>query len=57
MTATDTINVTTGRGNASAINDDRGNSHSLTTVPLDTNVETNSVSTANAQYYYLKGNG
>ena len=26
-------------------------------VPLDTGHETNSVSTANAQYYYLKGNG
>ena len=57
MTATDNINAADGRGAASAVNNYRGNSHSLTTVPLDTGAETNSVSTANAQYYYMKGNG
>ena len=52
MTATDGIGVS-GGANANR----RGNSNSLQMVPLDTGHETNSVSTANAQYYYLKGNG
>lgn len=52
MAATDGVGASGG-----AIVNHRGNSHSLNMAPLDTGNETNSVSTANPQYYYLKGNG
>ena len=42
---------------AAAANHRGNNSQSLQMAPLDTGNDTNSVSTANPQYYYMKGNG